>query len=188
MNGPFQPTSVQIDNFGLVSIYEEVLVFGSGKRKAVSTATQNLVPLVGIFQQYFGIPVGFWQSPFVLGFFWYLIGGYLKLSSQGRLSSSEMGYALVEVFANLSNINGDQLARRCAAFVYADVKDEGFEKGVANATPIWVYMIDALKDEDNHPEIVSLKQQLPNADRGTILGLLFQSLFISEVQKRLHMD
>lgn len=158
-------------------------MFGSTRRKAVAQTVENLKPFIGSYQHGYGIPVGFWQSPYVIGFVGFLIGLNVNMASRGALSQQDKGQALLDVFSALSHENGAAIARRYTELVFA--KEPEFELAADNAMVFGGYALGILKDEDSHPTIVRIKEQTTTADRGKIAGMLFFSLFVNPVRERL---
>jgi hypothetical protein len=90
-------------------------MFGSKRRKAVRAAVDNIRPIIGIIQYNHGIPAGFWQDEYLLGFLGFLIGFHMQRASGGALSQTEKGQGLADAFTELSNINGAAIARQFTA-------------------------------------------------------------------------
>jgi hypothetical protein len=160
-------------------------MFGSRRREAVQVVVQNLRPLIGVLQHHHGLPAGFWQSPYVLGFLTVIMSLHLKIASEGRLSQTETGSATTEIWTAISNLNGMEITRHVTSLSLSSPKNAEFELGADNGMVFGAYSLKILRNEDTHPAIVGIKEKIPNADRGTIAGILYETLFIREVKARL---
>jgi hypothetical protein len=112
-------------------------MFGSRRRKAVRAAVDNIRPIIGIIQYNYGIPSGFWQDEYLLGFFGFLIGFHLQRAAGGVLSQTDKGQGLADAFTELSNINGAAIARHFTTLALAETED--FTRGSDNAALIAFY-------------------------------------------------
>src|SRR5215203_2158194 len=72
------------------------------RRRAIKTAVEALRPLIGAIQHHHGLPVGFWNDPYIVGFFTAMAGQYAKLSTKGRITGSDLGFALATTLTALS--------------------------------------------------------------------------------------
>jgi hypothetical protein len=67
----------------------DIQMFGSKRRKAVRAAVDNIRPIIGIIQYNYGIPAGFWQDEYSMGFFGFLISFHMQRASRGALSQTK---------------------------------------------------------------------------------------------------
>ena len=166
-------------------------MFGLKRKLAVQAVIDNVRPLIGTFQQYEGIPVGFWQDRYVIGFIGMLIVYHMNLASSGSLSNSNLstedkGRVLIETFTTLSNINGLEITRNYREFLTA--RNPEFLRGSHNASVIMGYAANNLPNEDDHPGLMEAKKIAARmgkaGDRMQIGSLLMMELFYNEVHKR----
>jgi hypothetical protein len=167
------------------------MMFGLKRKLALQAVIDNVRPLIGIFQQYEGIPVGFWQDRYVLGFISMLIVHHMNLASSGSLTNSNLstedkGRVLIETFTTLSNINGIEITRNYRELLAA--RDPEFLRGSHNAAVTMGYATNNLANEDAHPGLMEAKNIAARmgkaGDRTQIGSLLMMELFYNEVQKR----
>jgi hypothetical protein len=121
-------------------------VFGWQRKRAVATIVDILRPIVGTIQHH-GLPAHFWSQPYVLGFFQFMIGHYAKIETRGRITGSDLGVLLAEVFTALSNMNGVAIAQLSTEL--AD--DPEFNRAADDAAAVCFYQMRILKDEAHHP-------------------------------------
>jgi hypothetical protein len=166
-------------------------MFGLKRKLAVQAAIDNVRPLIGTLQQYKGIPVGFWQDPYVIGFIGSLIVYHMNLASSGSLSNSNLstedkGRGLFEVFTTLSNINGLGITRNYTELL--TTRDPEFLRGSHNAAVVMGYAMNNLTNEDDHQALMEAKAVAARmgkvGDRTQIGSLLMIESFYNEVQKR----
>ena len=161
-------------------------MFGSKRRKAVRAAVDSITPIIGIIQYNYGIPAGFWQDEYLLGFFGFLIGFHMQRASGGALSQTEKGQGLADAFTEISNINGAAIARQFTALAFAETED--FKRGGDNAALIAFYTIGALKNESDNEHVKEAKQIVEKLgegnDRAQIAGILMHNLLINEIAER----
>ena len=157
--------------------------------KATKHTIEACRPLVGIIQDHYGLPYGFWDNEFVLGFFQFMIGFHLTNTSGQRLSAEDKGIAQFDTFTTLSSRNGNSLAMRCHALSTQSPPNELFERGADNAAIIAIYMFGTLKRDERTAPWLDRAEQMSAASGepvGTSLMLLLyfqpiKELFFSQV-------
>jgi hypothetical protein len=161
-------------------------MFGSKRRKAVQTTVERIRPVIAVIQHHFGLPAGFWQDDFVIGFFGFLIGFHMNITFGFSLSQTEKGLALTEAFTALSNMNGVVLARRFVELTTVSTSD--FERGADNAALIAYFSIGQLKNETENEHVREARAMAEKIgagnNRGDIAGMLMLNLFVKEVEER----
>ena len=80
-------------------------MFGRNRRLATEHTLNAVRPIIAIAQHYQGLPAGFWQDDFVLGFVGFLIGFHANFTSGRSLSQEDKGTLLYDVFGTLSNVD-----------------------------------------------------------------------------------
>jgi hypothetical protein len=164
----------------------DIQMFGSKRRKAVRVAVDNIRPIIGIIQYNYGIPAGFWQDEYLLGFFGFLIGFHMQRVSGGTLSQTDKGQGLADAFTEISNINGAAIARQFTTLAFAETED--FKRGGDNAALIAFYTIEALKNESENEHVKEAKQIMEKLgegnDRAQIAGILMHNLLINDIAER----
>lgn len=160
-------------------------MFGSKRRRAVAIATDAMRPLIAIVQEFKGLPPGFWQSEYVIGFMGSIINLHLRFSVPFQLGSSERAIALGEVYQNISNRNGAEFIRLFTNLALADAGN--FKIGADRAHILIFYLMDKLKDEDRFPEVLSAKSnatdELGFVDKGRVFTNLLITYLIDEFPK-----
>jgi hypothetical protein len=165
-------------------------MFGSRRRKAVRTAVNNIRPIIGIMQYNYGIPAGFWQDEYLVGFFGFLISLHMQRAAGDALSQMDKGLGLADSFTEISNINGAAIARQYSTLAFA--KTEDFKRGADNAALIALYSIGALRNESDNEHVKEAKHIVKKLgggnDRAQIAGILLHSLLIDEIAERFKTD
>ncbi|MFC5354514.1 hypothetical protein [Azospirillum himalayense] len=161
-------------------------MFGIKRRAATKATVENIRPLVGLIQYTYGLPAGFWQDEYVIGFFGFTIGFNLKAAANGRLSDEDIGFGLSEVFTQLSNINGAEIARHYTHLAFH--KSDDFKSGAENAALMCFFTYGILKDEDNYSSVREAKTFARRAgfpgDRSQAAAFLTNALFVNIIKDR----
>jgi hypothetical protein len=166
-------------------------MFGNKKRKAVDHVTERLRPLMGIISHNYGIPERFWDDEFVLGFMLMMVSFHLNETSGLRMSQTDKGFVMTDVFSNLSNLNGAAISRRAVDLAMQDPKSPDFELGGDNAH-ICAYASLGKVSDVGRPHVEAAKEiaamQGNERDIGLITGALLQSLFFRPLAERFEWD
>ena len=163
-----------------------MLGFGSHRRKATEAAVNGLRPIVGVMQHSYGLPAGFWQDSYVLGFMHFSIGIFAKAATRGKVSGEVLGRVLADAFTGLSNLNGVAIANRATDLAISG--DPGFDKGASDASVVQGYALGMLKDDDEHDLVLRAKNVASKSgtiDRSAVVGAMLMLSFIHEVKSRL---
>jgi len=164
------------------------MIFGSNKNKAlaedISQATRKAVSLV---ENQHGVPSGFWDDSYVLGYLMGQINAFMSIFGGDNLSVADKGRIVVDCFGNLSGKKGKSLSEQ--SMVFASNEDPDFMR--ANQNGMFIAMVEAekLPDAANNPVIAATRQQLDAAGQGTSLADVAQHLtqhhWVGEVKNRL---
>ena len=128
------------------------MFFGRARKKSLQYTVDNLRPLVGAIQALKGLPAGFWQNEFVLGFFHFMIAFNCNTSGH-RLSVADKGHIFIDALTQLSNLNGRELVKRCTELAQQSPKNEMFERGADHASMICHYSIGNLVRKRGDPAL-----------------------------------
>lgn len=162
-------------------------MFGFARRKAINWAVQNIRPMIAGHQHLHGLPAGFWADEYVLGFVGTLIVVLIHEAAP-NLSKLDNGYAIMDAFQQLSNMNGTEVARRHQDLW--DAKSEAYMRGHNNASTLALYMSSNLKNEDGNPDVVAARKFVSDSsfglpgDRGEIASVLMSFFFTDEIRRR----
>lgn len=162
-------------------------MFGSFRKQVTQQTIQMVRQPFAIFQNAYGVPLGFWNDEFVLGFFGVMIGLVSKVAGQGRLNQTDNGLLLQDTFAALSNMNGVAITRRFSELALQSPQSQTFRLAGDNAEIVTVIMFgrtsprvqDAI--EQVRREITS---QGSHPDSGTISSILMMKLFVQPLVQR----
>ena len=87
-------------------------MFGSRRKKVTARAIEMARQPLAILQHNHGLPPLFWNDEFVIGYFGSTIGFLSHMLGDGRLSTTDKGFILVDVLTDISNMNGKVIAER----------------------------------------------------------------------------
>jgi len=164
------------------------MIFGSNKNKSlasdISNATRKAVSLV---ENQHGVPTGFWEDSYVLGYLMGQINAFMSVFGGDDLSVADKGRVVVDCLGDLSGKKGKGISEQ--SMVYASSEDPDFMR--ANQNGMFIAMVEAekLPDAANNPVIAATRQQLDAAGEGTSLAdvakHLTQHHWVGEVRARL---
>ncbi|MCE2922174.1 MAG: hypothetical protein ACK5WN_06510 [Alphaproteobacteria bacterium] len=153
----------------------------SGRKKHVANAVEHVRRYVTIIQKNQGLPAGFWESEYVLGWFHTMIGMVLKFSSQGKLGSAELGFAVAETFEGVSGLSGTELVRRCSSLA---LHSPDFERGGDDAAAAILFGMGSLRAPSEHTLVVHAKRIVGQSGQtGEIVGAMILLSLGKEVEK-----
>lgn len=166
-------------------------MFGGHRKKVTDQTIQMVRQPYALFQNTYGIPQGFWQDEFVLGFFGVKIGLVSQALGQGRLSTTDKGRVLQDTFTALSNMNGEAIARRFGDFAREEPQSADFRLGCDNGeivtlaafgkgTPQGRAAIEEAKSE-------AAAQGRPG-DVGAVATILAMKLFVGPLVERFGLE
>lgn len=162
-------------------------MFGRNRRKATEHTIEAVRPLIGIFQNFNGLPAGFWRDEFALGFLGFMISFHANVTSGRNLSQEDKGQLLYDVFTALSNLNGRAIADNYVRLATQNPKNVEFEHGADNAS-ICAFASIGKMSEDGWPYWEKAKEMAvaggtPN-DHSAIVSFLMHMLFFKPLRAR----
>jgi hypothetical protein len=164
------------------------------KSRAVKAATQAVQPFIKTLEMTGGLPPGFWEDPYVLGYLSGCIGIFAKLSTNGKIAGGDLGLVMINVLNEVSNSRGMEIAQRVIEFQHRNNSD--FAKGVANADKA-VSVAYGLRDYDADPDVIAARSTAAATDSfmtsmapssteaSKVSGVLQMTLFYDVVRARL---
>ena len=160
-------------------------------RKKVTRQTIEMVRQpYALFQSNYGIPDGFWQDEFVLGFFGVMIGVLSKLIGEGRLNQMDKGHLLQDTFSSLSNMNGAAIARHFSDLAHENPQREDFVRGGDNGEIVTLILLGKASDtgrdivEKVKKEVEESGMPKDSAAIHAIQMILMRELFINPLVNR----
>jgi hypothetical protein len=155
-------------------------------RRVTSEVIDAVRPTIAMIQDGQGLPAGFWQDNYVLGFLYGQVTACMLVFGGTQMKPEDKGSILVEIFSALSNANGLATARRATKLTESN--DARFQQAVQNGMLTVMYGFGRVKDEANDPNIArateAAKSSSPAPTREEIAGHLKASLWQDEVKKR----
>lgn len=105
-------------------------MFGSKKKAAVKAISQNVRPVLNLYQRSYGLPSHFWMHEYPLGFFSAYMSHHAKMATGGRITGTDLDAALVDGWGILSGQNGQQIWKRTAELAIEEsvLFFEGFDR------------------------------------------------------------
>lgn len=157
-------------------------MFGGKRKRLVKHVTDAMHPFIMNTQRAVGIPQGFWEDDFALGFIGFCIAFHMNKTSNINSSASEKGAALIEVFTNLSHMNGLPLAHRYNTLT-RDRSSQEFESGADNAATWVFFTYGFLKDESTNQDILLASNNGEISDREIVGVRLLEKLYFERITK-----
>ncbi len=146
-----------------------------------------LQPLVALQTIHKGLPWGFWDHPFVLGYFAFF-ARFLIQDMYGNVSPEVAGNAIASTLQRLSNLNGYALAEKSARYSTPGESHPDFEHGADMAAVLAFYMR-GKATEATMPYVTATITNLTKGDKkpdkGLVSSELFRVTFLQEVDRLL---
>lgn len=163
-------------------------MFGSKKNKSltdeISKVAQQTVSLV---DNGHGVPTGFWQDSYVLGFMMGQINAFMSVFGGEGLSVADKGRVVVDCLGSLSGMKGKSISEQ--SMVYASTQDPDFMRANQNGMFIAMVQSERLPDGADNPVVAATRSQLDAAGEGTTMAdvarYLTQQHWVGEVKARL---
>lgn len=163
-------------------------MFGSKKNQTlteeISKATRETLAMV---ENQHGVPTGFWQDSYVLGFLMGQINAFMSVFGGDGLSIADKGRVVVDCFGELSGMKGKGLSEQ--SMVFASSEDPDFMRANQNGMFIAMVQSEKLPDAANNPVIAATRTHLDAAGEGTsmkdVAKFLTQQHWVGEVKTRL---
>jgi len=164
------------------------MIFGSKKNQSlteeISRATRSTMAMV---ENQHGVPSGFWQDSYVLGFLMGQINAFMSAFGGENLSITDKGRVVVDCFGELSGMKGKGISEQ--SMVYASSEDPDFMRANQNGMFIAMVQSERLPDAANNPVIAATRTQLDAAGEGTsmadVAAHLAKQHWVGEVKARL---
>ncbi|WP_295536887.1 hypothetical protein [uncultured Thioclava sp.] len=159
-------------------------MFGFGKSKD-QKVYEGLQPVLAMQQRFGGIPPGFWQNPFVLGYFTFFSRFLMQDFFGDRLSYEEIGNISISVMQRLSNLNGVTLVED--AMRYQSTNNDEFEHGADMAAVLAFFMAGKMSMQTKPYLDRALNEVSPNGeqpDKGMMFAALYRITFREEIDRR----
>lgn len=168
-------------------------MFGlSHREQAVEAATHAATSILRMQEQANGIPSGFWQDPYVLGFFGGIVGTMAKLvGGPDRMRGERLGQVLKLSFEKLMGSRADEVWR-----YYMDASDDmtdDFQRGLWNGNKV-VLIAYGSRDFDNDDDVISAQAQaeqldaamafMPNTEASSLVTMLIFNYLCQETRNR----
>jgi hypothetical protein len=144
-------------------------------------------PMIGVVSSIYGIPSGFWQDDFVLGFLFLTASFHINHTSGIALSQEDKGQVLVDVFSRLSNMNGSAIVREATNAAYEGERRPKFKKGGDNAHICCFVSLGKVTDAGRSEVEAAKKAAIAmglGTDLSAITGTLFQRLYAQPIAER----
>ena len=163
--------------------------FRSKRKAATDAATQSLRPLIAMAQMRGGMSFFMWRDPYLLGYMNATATFSAKCGTNEKASPEEIGFAVVDAFSNVSNMNGFEIAKKVLSLGLS--QDSEYKKGTDDAISTALYALGMLNEEDNHPlvirsipMVVSSAGMLPDYDeRSAVAGAMIQASFVERIDE-----
>lgn len=156
------------------------------RRKAAKAALEATRPIMNLLQSYVGpgIPPGFWEDPYVLGYLTALSLHFSKLATRNKIKGVDRVYVVAETLAVLSNMDGVALMGRGTRF--SEERNPEYLRGIQDAWVSFAYAYGVLEDEDTNPIVIASKAAAKAdgqaGDREAIAGFIGASTFYAHVR------
>ena len=162
-------------------------MLGRFRKKVTKQIIEMARGPLAVFQSNCGIPVGFWQDEFVLGFFGCMIGVLSELIGEGKLTQFDKGRLLQDTFTSLSNMNGVAIARHFSDLAHENPQREDFVRGGDSGEIVTLILLGKVSDTGR--DIVErIKKEMEDSgmqrDIGIIQTILMRDLFINPLVDR----
>lgn len=168
-------------------------MFGGKRRRATKMALEAVQPILRTLEMSGGIPSGFWDDPYVLGYLGGTAAIFAKMTTQGKIAGESLGQVMITVYETLSGLDGVEISKKVLLLQSSNDKD--FLKGLGNAdkTICVAYGIEGYEDD---PDVVEAKELVKKmgpdfaflgetTEAAQISGCLTQMLFYQVVRDRL---
>lgn len=165
-------------------------MFGLSKiRKCSDHVYFSIQPILSQVQSIVGLPKGFWEDAYVVGFFGFLVSFHTNMTSGLNLNETQKGQVLSDVFQRFSNRPGELMTMRFNELFRE--KDDDFELGQEHASALCFASIGKGTPE-SAPFIENAKRDIRGSgftpSIGSIFSVMFCDLFLAEIVKRFELD
>lgn len=159
-------------------------MFGSRRKKVTARAIEMARQPLAILQHNHGLPPLFWNDEFVIGYFGSTIGFLSHMLGDGRLSTTDKGFILVDVLTDISNMNGKVIAERSIELAQSNPKNEAFELGADNGSIVTLAAFGKVTPVGQQAVAEAQKSADEQGDPQQMLPILMMSLFFQPISER----
>lgn len=125
------------------------------RSRATKAATDAVRPFIRCIEGIGGIPPGFWDDPYVLGFLTAYIRQFAKLSTRGKIGGDDLGMVYGDVFEAISGQSWEPIARRSLELQNSGNAD--YAKGFDNALKVFSVCF-GQKHYDDDPDVIKARE------------------------------
>lgn len=116
---------------------------------------KEAAPFVATLEETGGLPEGFWQTPYVVGWFSGLIGDFIKIIGKGKFGPADIGAIQDGVLEDLAGrVTAERVARDIALLHKS--QDPDFCEGARNAAML-IAVTFGSRDFDDHGDVVTAR-------------------------------
>lgn len=159
----------------------------------MNAATQAVEPLIRTLEMTGGVPEGFWEDAYVLGFLNGCIGIMAKMATRGKIDGGDLGQVMIGVFDAISGGQGSEIATRVIPL--QESEDTEFLRGVTSAAKT-ISVAYGFPDYDTDPDVVAARRLAKSmssvssifagpSEAAQVAGALHKMLFFNVVRDRL---
>lgn len=164
-------------------------LFGSPRKKALKESVEATLPIIRTLEMTGGLPQGFWNDAYVLGFINGCIVLFAKRSAGGNLAGETLGMVIMDAFPLISGADRTVIANRVIEL--QQIRQADFLRGFENAYKCIMYGFDPNAFQDD-PDVIAAKAlaaKMPSMGvtdaNAQVGGALIQMLFYKDVRQRL---
>ena len=141
-------------------------MFGNPKQKALNLVLEGMRPILKVSGGLSGrLPNGYWDDPFVIGFFNGYASTLAKTATQGKIKETDLGEVLVSALEALAPKQGSAIARRMVQLLSA--LDPDAIKGGNHGIRCVAYMFN-LTNLESDPAVIAAKE-LSKSNGGLVM-------------------
>lgn len=86
-----------------------IMFFNSKKKIAINAISENVRPLLTLYQHHHGLPSNFWSNEYVIGFFHGMMSIHIKRATASKLNGNDFDFTLIKGYENISGRDGAAL-------------------------------------------------------------------------------
>jgi hypothetical protein len=130
-------------------------MFGFAKRRAAKAAIEHVSPIVRLLEASGGLPLGFWEDPYILGW----INGFAmcvaRAATNDKIGTADLGQVAIDTVTTLAGVKGNEVVELMRKLARA--KEPRFVEAVQAATKTYFVTVGA-REFDADPEVVQARQ------------------------------
>ncbi len=131
-------------------------MFGGKHRKSTKAALETVQSLIDAFDIAGGLPEGFWEDPFVLGFLYASIQASANLAANEEMDEQDLEDLVSDVLNKLSDGYGADIVSRIERY-FERQHDPAFVDGLANAAK-YVYVLLGSSKYDDYDDVAQARK------------------------------